>query len=290
MQIMAELRHGQVPLQLRCAIVTCRLLFDCTFEEIERKTGVQTDTAAKIMRRAIFRAGNEDFQDVLACVGDANRHGAPPRVSEGSQMSADVRNAMLKHNTEKPVDAVEKENLFTKVGQKRPARSTLERIQHDHIHKAPDGSFVEELIRATVPLKPHLAPGDEPKRKNWCDWAVEEIDKGAIFICSDESIHEIKGGSVKRQKMTRPKGVPSEEYAVADPTVKFTQMHWGCHSTEPVPMIGPQYLWEPLTPEQKPDKDVECAARNLLARESVEEKRRLGEISGTKEYEELQVY
>ena len=112
---MAELQHGQVPLQLRCAIVTCRLLFDCTFEEIERKTGVQTDTAAKIMRRAIFCAGNEDFQDVLTCVGDANWHGAPPRVSEGSQMSADVQNAMLKHNTKKPVDAIDKENLFAKV-------------------------------------------------------------------------------------------------------------------------------------------------------------------------------
>ena len=149
---MAELQHGQVPLQLRCAIVTCRLLFDCTFEEIERKTGVQTDAAAKIMRRAIFCAGNEDFQDVLACVGDANWHKAPPRVSEGSQMSADIQNAILKHKTKKPVDAVDKENLFTKVGQKRPAQSILECIQHNHIHKAPDGSFIEE------------------------DWAVEEIN------------------------------------------------------------------------------------------------------------------
>ena len=42
--------------------------------------------------------------------------------------------------------------------------------------------------------------------------------------------------------MTRPKGVPSEEHAVADLVVKFTQMHWGCHSTEPIPVIGPQYL------------------------------------------------
>ena len=43
-------------------------------------------------------------------------------------MSADIRNAMLKHHHLKPVKAVEKENLFEKVGQKRPTRSTLERV------------------------------------------------------------------------------------------------------------------------------------------------------------------
>ena len=46
-------------------------------------------------------------------------------------------------------------------------------------------------MRATVLDKPHLAPGDELKRKEWCDWAIKEIENGAIFICSDESIHEI---------------------------------------------------------------------------------------------------
>ena len=166
---MAEQQHGEVAYALRCAIVTSRLLFHCTFEEIERKIGVNARTAAKIMQKAIFRAGNEDFNEVLICVGDVNRTGRSVRVSEGSQMSADVREAMLKHNTLKPVETVDKENLFPKVGQKRPARSTLERIQHDHIHKAPDGSFVKELVRATVPLKPHMKPGDEPERKKWCD-------------------------------------------------------------------------------------------------------------------------
>ena len=82
--IMASLHHGEVPLPLRNAIVTCRLLFAYTFEEIERKTGVEARTAARIMRRAIFRAGNEDFIDCLACVGDANRYGRPVRVEEGS--------------------------------------------------------------------------------------------------------------------------------------------------------------------------------------------------------------
>ena len=119
---------------------------------------------------------------------------------------------------------------------------------------------------------------------------MEEINNGAIFICSDESIHEISGGNVKRQKMTRPKGVPSEEYATHAAPVKFTQMYWGCHSTEPTLVIGSQYLFESLTPEQKHVKDVECEVRNLLAREEVDKKRQLAEIPDTEEYETLQVY
>ena len=80
-------------------------------------------------------------------------------------MSADIRNAMLRHYDLKPVEAVEKENLFQKVGQKRPARSTLKRLQHEHIYKLPNNTFITELVRATVPEKPHLAVGDKPKRK-----------------------------------------------------------------------------------------------------------------------------
>ena len=182
--IIANQRHGNISLQVRCAIVTCRLLFQYTFEEIEQKTGVQIDTAAKIMRRAIFQAGNKDFNDVLAYVGDIKRYRRPQRVEEGSQISADIRNAMLKHYTLKPVEAVKKENLFQKVGQKRPARSTLERVQHDHIHKDPNSSFIDEIVRVTVPEKPHLATGDKPKRKEWYNWAVKEIENGAIFICT----------------------------------------------------------------------------------------------------------
>lgn len=69
---------GEIALALRHAIFTCRILFSCTFDEIERKTGVQSCTASKIMLRAIERAGCEDFHDVLAYVGDMERFGRTP--------------------------------------------------------------------------------------------------------------------------------------------------------------------------------------------------------------------
>ena len=55
---------------LRVVVATCRLLYHEEFEAIEAKTGVKAHTAAGIMRRAIDRAGNEDLNDVLTCLGD----------------------------------------------------------------------------------------------------------------------------------------------------------------------------------------------------------------------------
>ncbi|MCJ1423238.1 hypothetical protein MMC29_001120 [Sticta canariensis] len=70
--------HGpEVPLPLRHAIATCRLLFNCTYDEIERKTGVPASTAGAIMRRAIHRAGCEDFREVLVCIDNMERPGRP---------------------------------------------------------------------------------------------------------------------------------------------------------------------------------------------------------------------
>jgi hypothetical protein len=61
-------RGPEVALSLRHAIVTCRLLVGCTFDAIERKTGVQSITTTKIMREAEKRVENSDFYDILACV------------------------------------------------------------------------------------------------------------------------------------------------------------------------------------------------------------------------------
>lgn len=78
--------HGaEVSLALRHAIVTFKVLFGCTYDEIERKTEVQSRTASKVMLRATERAGCDDFHEVLACVGDKERSGRMPRVVDGSE-------------------------------------------------------------------------------------------------------------------------------------------------------------------------------------------------------------
>ena len=72
----------EVSLQLRVAIATCRLLNYNTFEAIKRKTGVNTLIVAIIMRRVINRAGNYDFNDIVAYLGNNNRPRAPARIED----------------------------------------------------------------------------------------------------------------------------------------------------------------------------------------------------------------
>lgn len=85
-------------LSLRHAIVTCKLLFDYTFDVIERKMNVQSKTTTRIMRETKRRVENKDFQDVLACVEVMNRCEKLSRVSNDTQLFANIRNAMLKYS------------------------------------------------------------------------------------------------------------------------------------------------------------------------------------------------
>ena len=73
--------HGnEVPLPLRYCVVTCRLLYHSSYAEIERKTGVQERTAAKIVQRVQERAFIDDFLDILGCVDNLETRGALPRI------------------------------------------------------------------------------------------------------------------------------------------------------------------------------------------------------------------
>ena len=75
--------HGnEISHALRVAVVICRLLYHEEYQEIERKTGVKAFIAAAIMWRVIDKAGNEDLNDVLTCLGNWDRPGAFARVED----------------------------------------------------------------------------------------------------------------------------------------------------------------------------------------------------------------
>jgi len=113
--------HGEeVVIPLRHVIVTCRLLYGSSWAVIEQKTGVLANTALRIVQRAINQAGNKDFNDVLACVADAEGRGSEARIPDDSKLSSDVRNAMLKHSHTSSVKAVlNKKNIVIPEARKR---------------------------------------------------------------------------------------------------------------------------------------------------------------------------
>ncbi len=60
--------------------------------------------------------------------------------------------------------------------------------------------------RAKKPRSNHF---EEYKRVNLCVQILNELDKGCIFIASDECYHEIRGGDRKRRRVS-VEGKPAE--------------------------------------------------------------------------------
>ena len=216
--------HGsETSYELRCAVITCRVLYESSFAEIERKTGVAQRTAEKLYQRAKFRAGCEDFNELLACVGDVERSGRPRRVPEGSKLSKDCREAMLKHSNLKPYTAVMDQENIEIPGQKRPSRSLLERVQYEHEHLNNQDEVMSELVRGRAAKKPRREAEDDEKRLEFCHFALKELKEGSIFICTDESYHEV-GVKSGPENITRPKEADAENYSVPQESIEFTIM------------------------------------------------------------------
>ena len=111
---------SEIALPLRHPVATCRILFSCTFDEIERKTGAKANSAGKLMKRAIERAGYDDFHKVLACMSTIDRPGRSTRVINSTELLANIRKAMLVHNDLQPhVAVLDQENIDIPV-KKRP--------------------------------------------------------------------------------------------------------------------------------------------------------------------------
>lgn len=153
--------------------MTCRNLYD---EKIERKTGIGHDTTRKIATRAIDRAGCEDIHEVLAYVGDLDRSGRIPRVTDGTKLSRDIRNAILNNPKLKSHEAViDMENITIPriLEETRPARSIIENVQHQHSYEV-DGQEIRDIVRINEAVKPRLTEANKAKRKQFCEWGVRE--------------------------------------------------------------------------------------------------------------------
>ena len=195
----------EIAYELRCAIITCRIHYGATYDDIERKTGVARDTARKIATREIERAGCEDIHEVLACVGDLDRSGRIPRVADGTELSKTIRNTILDNPKLKQHEAViDKENIVIPglPEGKRHARSIIENVQHHHTHES-DGHEFTDIVRINEISKRFLNEISKAKRKRFCEWALNRINNhNDIFICSDESWHEVGGPLHKKGRIS----------------------------------------------------------------------------------------
>ena len=77
-------------LSFRHAMITCRLLYRSSFVEIERKVEILINTAERIVKRAIWRAENDDFYKVLTYVDNVKERNSLFRISDETQFSINV--------------------------------------------------------------------------------------------------------------------------------------------------------------------------------------------------------
>ena len=157
---------------------------------------------------------------------------------------------------------MDQENLDI-LGTSQLSRSLIERIQHEHIHKEKDNRFVRELVRVVQLEKPRLGRQNQYKRKLFCDFALYEIKENkAVFIANDKCYYEIQNGIRKKsRRITREKGTQLEAILAPQTPTQFIQMYWAYLSSEPI--IGPQHLWESLTPEERKLNKVALINENL---------------------------
>ena len=281
----------EISYALRCAVITCRSLYNSTFIDIERKTGVKERTAANIYKKAVTDAGNEDFNDLLNHCTDKPREGRPTRIPNGSAKSAEIREAMLKHSNLQPYTAVFDQENIEVPGQKRPSRSLIERVQHEHQHTSQHtsskGEEVGELVRVRMAKKPRTNADEASHRKDFCKWALKELEEGAIFICTDETYHQVGDKIAPGTNCTRPKGAAAEYYSVPQDSIEFTIMQWVSMSTEV--HMGPLHNWKAKTEKEKTESDAARAVENQRIRENIAQLRKDAEVPGTEAWRKFTV-
>lgn len=152
------------------------------------------------MKRTIERAGCEDFNEVLACMGDLERLGRIPRVADGTELSSHIRDAILRNPDLNPqIAVVDQENISIPglSEHKRPARSIFERVEHQHEHNF-EGNPTGETVWFLQPSKPMLNENHKRTRMEFSEWAKQKLEEGDLFIYSDESWHEIGSAPSKK--------------------------------------------------------------------------------------------
>ena len=220
-------RGPQIAYELRCAIITLRCLCRFSFEVIEQKTGVIAHSAKSIYIKALKRAKCENFHELLINCGHLGGQERQERMSNDTQLSTDIREAILKHSRLKSAVAVlDQENIHipkTDKEWKLPSRYLIEKIQHQHKHISFNGNHIQEIVRGRASKKPRTTAKDNAERKKFCISLLKKLNQEAIFICTDETYHEISI-IFGLENIFRSREAISEVYARSQDKVKFIVM------------------------------------------------------------------
>lgn len=106
----------------------------------------------------------------------------------------------------------------------------IEKIAYEHM----DSEHPQAIVWSIKQIKPFLILVNMKWHVEYCKWALDKLEKRAIFIFSDKDYWNFGGISYKKQHITRIKRKPAKQYAEPQKTVQFSFMHWGaiCFDTK----------------------------------------------------------
>jgi hypothetical protein len=184
----SQSRGPEIHPYLRVVIITLRLFCTKDWRDISSKTGIKEDTAYRIWTRTVKCAGTDtDLLEILAHISTLDRSGRPECVVDGTPESERIRKLLLDYPYSTFQEVIDQENLPY-------ARSTIEKIAKEHSSTL----IPRPIVRKTQQNKCYLDAADHQLRLKFCDWALKEIENGAIFIFVDESY--ISFGGVRQKQ------------------------------------------------------------------------------------------
>ena len=160
----------EIVYEIRCVLIICRILFECTYSQIKEKLEMKQRTAQAFIQRAVNKAKCTDIFEILICIRFMNRSDASQRVKNDFKISADMRKAILRYSDMKSHETmIDQENISISdmSADKRLIRSIIERVAHIHEH-VQDERKIDEISRMMQSNKFLLTHVNENKRLTIC--------------------------------------------------------------------------------------------------------------------------
>ncbi|PVH92277.1 hypothetical protein DM02DRAFT_635494 [Periconia macrospinosa] len=234
----------------------------------------------------VRRASNDSLESLTrATRRPPSKAGRPVTVRPLTELSANIRSALLENPSYKYVDAAS--DVLHAAG-KTACQNTLVRVAREHR----DDAHPYAITRGIRSKKPKLNDEAQLERCKYSGWIIEQSllrVRGVIFVCYDETSKAMGGTNLRggKQLYTRPVGVNSNDIAVPIKPPKFHLMICAATSTATrVSHKRPCVIWQ--------DDDDAHAARaenlkklNQTLRNYVARKQALASTFGTPEYRQL---
>ena len=201
-------------------------------------------------------------------MGRSERSGQPATVVDGTPASAALR-ALILQLDDRQLNEVAQ--VWQEQTGQALARSMVERVAHEHR----DAVHNYDIVRCVRPLIPALSFLHFDDRDCYCQWALLQLEHGAIFIHSDESMIEVNRSSRKKPKISRPRGqIDTFERALPIKKPPFNIMIWGAVYAEWQGRF-PFFVWDDTFEDNvaKEGNAAELVEENVDRRETVDKAR-----------------